>query len=44
MDHDVERIGDVRLDGSERYFHAALQNTAGETREALLRGTCMNGG
>ena len=44
MDDDVERIGDVRLDGSERYLDAALQNTTGEARETLLRGTCMNGG
>jgi hypothetical protein len=44
MDDDVKRIGNIRLDGSERYLDAALQNTTREAREALLRRTCMNGG
>jgi hypothetical protein len=43
MDYDVERICDVRLDRSVRQLHAALQYTAREAREALLRGTGMNG-
>ena len=28
MDHDVERVTDVRLDGAVRQFHAALQDAA----------------
>ena len=44
MDDDVERIRNIRLDGAERYFHAALQDTTGEAREALVGGTRMNRG
>jgi len=44
LDNDVQRIADVRLDGAIRKFHAALQNAARETSEALLRGTRMDGG
>jgi hypothetical protein len=44
MDDDVQRIGNICLDGAERYFDAALQDTTGETREALLGRTRMNRG
>jgi hypothetical protein len=44
MDNDVQRIADVRFDGAVRKFHAALQNTAREASEALLRGTGVNSG
>ena len=44
VDDDIQRIGDVGFDGSVREINAALQNTTGEAREALVRGVRMNGG
>src|SRR5580704_12875716 len=42
LDDDIERIGDVSLDGSVRKFDTALQDTTRETRETLLRGICVD--
>src|SRR5229473_8440652 len=44
VDDDIEGIGDVGLDGPIGELHAALQNTACEACEALLRGVRMDGG
>src|SRR6266404_151812 len=44
VNHDVERIADVCLDGTVRQFHAALENAARESCQSLLRGTGMNRG
>src|SRR6266853_6089996 len=44
VDDDIERIGDVGLDGPIREVHATLQNTTGEACEALLCGVRMDGG
>src|ERR1700722_13107047 len=44
LNDDIERIGNVGLDGPIRELDSALQDTAGEAREALLRGVCMDGG
>src|SRR5882757_7561388 len=44
MHDDVERIADVGLNGAVREVHAALQDAAGKSREALPRGGGVNGG
>src|SRR5580700_9625828 len=44
MDDHIERIRDVCLNGAIRDVYSALQNTACETGEALLRRVCMDGG
>ena len=43
MHDNVERIADVGLNGAVREVHAALQDAAGESREALPRGGGVNG-
>jgi len=42
MHDDVERIADVGLNGAVREVHAALQDAAGKSREALPRGGGVN--
>src|SRR4030081_2098325 len=44
MHDDVERIADVGLYGAVREVHAALQDAAGKSREALPRGGGVNAG
>ena len=44
VNHDVEGIADVGLDGAVRQFNPALQNAARESCQPLLRGTGMNRG
>ena len=44
LDDDVERVGDVGLDGPIGQVYTTLQNATGEAGEALLRGVCVNRG
>ena len=44
LDNDVERLGDVRLDGSVRNLDATLQDTSREARDALNRRVGMDSG
>jgi hypothetical protein len=44
MNHDVDRIADVRFNGAVRQLNAALQNATREPRQALLGGTGVNRG
>ena len=44
VDHDIERVGDIRLDGAVRQFNSALKDTARKPRKSLPRRVRMDRG
>ena len=44
LNHDMQAVADIALDGAVRQLDTTLQDTAREARKPLFRGACVDGG